>query len=165
MTIHRLLPTQYPTPGERLLRGKGTASAVGAGRAEDWVRLDADVRSGSLSRVMGWRSSLRLSIGFHWVDGREVADWDTAPHWGSDGTTTAEHRYEPEALLAALRLVDDPFRAVRAAARGQGDAGAVGRKGRGGPLRGRGPRPRRSEPGAPVRLAGRRGETSPCDAR
>ncbi|MFF2776826.1 hypothetical protein ACFVU3_18185 [Streptomyces sp. NPDC058052] len=118
MTSERLLgPTHYLRRGERLLHGKDTASAVGAGRAEDWVRLDSDVFDGTLDRVAGRRSSSTFLLGVHWFDSREVADWATAPYWdeeAGDGGAPSWHR-PPRASELALCLCHADAR-VRAAA-------------------------------------------------
>ncbi|MFJ3632944.1 hypothetical protein [Streptomyces sp. NPDC090112] len=99
MTNGWLLPTQYLTAGERLVHGKGVGAAVGAGRAEDWVRLDTDVHSGTLDRAYGWKCTLSLRIGAHWFDSREVADWDTVPHWNGDGLSWTSPPTESELAL------------------------------------------------------------------
>ncbi|TXS48188.1 hypothetical protein EAO77_30885 [Streptomyces sp. t39] len=56
-------------------------SAVGAGRAGDWVALDRSIWSGTVATVRGWRRRGRIRIGYHWFDDREVADWESAPYW------------------------------------------------------------------------------------
>ncbi|MGW9070649.1 hypothetical protein ACWGQT_14555 [Streptomyces yangpuensis] len=88
-----LLPTQYLGAGERLLHGKALSSAVAPGRAEDWVRLDTDVFSGTLGRVAGWKVSSRIEIGGHWFDDCEIADWESAPYWreGDDPAGADDH--------------------------------------------------------------------------
>ncbi|MFD3533190.1 hypothetical protein [Streptomyces sp. NPDC058664] len=120
------LPTQYYSPGERLLHGKGIASAAGAGRAEDWIALDESVW------VYAWRTDNRwsrqgsLRVGFHWFDDREISDWRRSPHWheAGAGTGTAAGvcwsappteseiamglcHDDPRIRLAALRLAED----------------------------------------------------------
>ncbi|MEU8779892.1 hypothetical protein [Streptomyces sp. NPDC048606] len=115
-----LTPTQFLSAGERLLHGKDVAAAVGAGRAEDWVRLDADVFNGTLSRVAGWKFSETLRVGFHWFDRREIADWDTAPYWAGDGPLREGPPSESELALCLCHA--DPR--VRAAALDAGGAAA-----------------------------------------
>ncbi|MEU4098393.1 hypothetical protein [Streptomyces sp. NPDC026673] len=78
MTTYELGPTRLYTPGERLLHGKGADSAVGGGRAEDWVALDRSVWSGT---ACTGRNRSRIRVGFRYVDGREIADWERAPRW------------------------------------------------------------------------------------
>ncbi|MER5309741.1 HEAT repeat domain-containing protein [Streptomyces sp. NPDC002773] len=97
MTTHDLLPTEYYSPEERLLHGKGVASAVGAGRAEDWVELDQSVAVNTWSPERRWRRRGELRVGFHWFDMREIADWDTAPHWHGPaaGTETEDGSCSP----------------------------------------------------------------------
>ncbi|MEU3605099.1 hypothetical protein AB0E83_06525 [Streptomyces sp. NPDC035033] len=85
MTSARLGPTHRLGRGERLLRGRSPASAAGAGTAEDWVRLDRDVRLGTEPRTAGRKHVLRVRVGAHWFDQREYADWDTAPYWREAG--------------------------------------------------------------------------------
>ncbi|MFD0374316.1 hypothetical protein [Streptomyces sp. NPDC127112] len=112
-----LLPGRFLSGGERLLHGKGVDAAVGAGRAEDWVRLDADVFHGTLSRVAGWKIASRLQVGFHWFDGREIADWDTAPYWDVDGPSWAGPPTGSE-LALCLCHADPRVRAAALAAGG-----------------------------------------------
>ncbi|MFH7595774.1 hypothetical protein WDV06_11820 [Streptomyces racemochromogenes] len=112
-----LLPSRFLSAGERLLHGRGVAAAVGAGRAEDWVRLDEDVFLGTLRRVAGWNISCRLQVGFHWFDGREIADWDTAPYWGVDGPSWAGVPTGSE-LALCLCHADPRIRAAALAAGG-----------------------------------------------
>ncbi|WP_031011869.1 hypothetical protein [Streptomyces sp. NRRL F-5727] len=116
MTSERLLgPTHYLRGGERLLHGKDTASAVGAGRAEDWVGLDDDVFSGTLRRVAGWRrGTSTFLLGAHWFDAREVADWDTAPYWDEEAGAVSWGRPPTPSELALGLCHADPR--VRAAA-------------------------------------------------
>ncbi|GGR43863.1 hypothetical protein [Streptomyces roseolus] len=96
MTSERLPgPTHLLRGGERLPHGEDTASAVGAGRAEDWTRLDSDVFSGSLGRVAGRRAralgGLRLP--------RALPD-DALPPYADDP--------DPGRSGRAARLRDDP---------------------------------------------------------
>ncbi|MFE5792032.1 hypothetical protein ACFQ8C_05565 [Streptomyces sp. NPDC056503] len=117
MTSERLLgPTHYLRGGERLLHGKDTASAAGAGRAEDWVRLDSDVFTGTLNRVAGWRTRSSFRLGAHWFDDREVADWDTAPYWdenaGEGGAPSWRHPPTPSELALCLCHADARVRAA-----------------------------------------------------
>ncbi|MEV4941850.1 hypothetical protein [Streptomyces zaomyceticus] len=114
-----LLPTQYHSPEERLLHGKGIAAAVGAGRAEDWAELDQNLAMDTWRPGPRWsRGTVR--IGFHWFDTRELADWTTAPHWhetGPDGgpggvAAWSSPPTESEIVLALCHA--DPL--VRAAA-------------------------------------------------
>ncbi|MFG2339764.1 hypothetical protein [Streptomyces yangpuensis] len=128
-----LLPTQYLSAGERLLHGKAVSSAVAPGRAEDWVRLDTDVFHGTLGRVSGWKVSSKRWIGDHCFDGREIADWDTAPYWcegedrtGADGPTGAAPSWgrPPTPSELALCLCHADAR-VRAAALDTGGAIAL----------------------------------------
>ncbi|MFI9150472.1 hypothetical protein [Streptomyces sp. NPDC053367] len=86
MTAHRLGPTRFLTRGERLLHGKGVASATGTGQAEEWVDLDRQIWSGTATSVKGRRISCRIRIGFHWFDKREYADWGRAPYRQQCGT-------------------------------------------------------------------------------
>ncbi|MFD7457810.1 MULTISPECIES: hypothetical protein [unclassified Streptomyces] len=46
-------------------------SAIGAGRAEDWVALDVSVWSGTVGTVMGWKYHGRIRVGFQWFDDRD----------------------------------------------------------------------------------------------
>ncbi|MEU8882361.1 hypothetical protein [Streptomyces hydrogenans] len=115
MTRERFLgPSQYLHRGERLLHGKDTASAVGAGRAEDWAQLDSDVFSGTLDRVAGWSGRSTFLLGAHWFDRREVADWDTAPYWDEETGAPSWGRPPTPAELALGLCHADPR--VRAAA-------------------------------------------------
>ncbi|MEU8758336.1 hypothetical protein [Streptomyces sp. NPDC048659] len=109
-----LCSTRHLRRGERLLHGKGTASAVGAGRAADWVELDSDVHAGTWPRVGGWRSSSRFRLGAHWFDSREVADWDTAPYWDEEAGAPDWGRPPTPSELALGLCHADPR--VRAAA-------------------------------------------------
>ncbi|MFF0486122.1 hypothetical protein [Streptomyces sp. NPDC004435] len=105
MTSDRLpAPTHHLRAGERLLHGKDTASAVGAGRAEDWVRLDFDVFDGTLNRVAGRRSSVTFPLGGHRFDHREVADWDTAPYWDEEAEGGAGPSWQRPLRASELAL-------------------------------------------------------------
>ncbi|WP_328486455.1 hypothetical protein [Streptomyces zaomyceticus] len=125
-----LLPAQYRSPGERLLHGKGIAAAAGAGRAEDWARLDQGVATYTWRPGPRW-SRGRVRVGFHWFDDRELADWTTAPHWhetGPDGgpggvaawslppteseIALALCHADPRLRAAALRLAELPAAAL-----------------------------------------------------
>ncbi|MFI9293953.1 hypothetical protein [Streptomyces gardneri] len=122
-----LLPTQRRSPGERLLHGKGIATAVGAGRAEDWQRLDQEVDVSTWRPGPRWSSGQRR-IGFHWFDIHEVNDWTTAPHWheaGPDGRPggVAWSRPPTESEIALALCHDDPR--LRAAALGLAGEGAL----------------------------------------
>ncbi|MFE0339904.1 HEAT repeat domain-containing protein, partial [Streptomyces sp. NPDC058955] len=115
MTSERLLgPTHHLRRGERLLHGKDTATAVGAGRAEDWVALDSDVFYGTMDRVAGWRGTSTFLLGAHWFDSREVADWDTAPYWVEEAGAPSWGRPPTPSELALCLCHADPR--VRAAA-------------------------------------------------
>ncbi|MFH8728558.1 hypothetical protein [Streptomyces termitum] len=107
-------PTRYLSGGERLLRGKDTASAAGAGRAADWTGLDSDVFQGTLSRVAGWRgSSSRFPLGAHWFDRREVANWETAPYWDEEaGAPSWSLPPTPSELALCLCHADARVRAA-----------------------------------------------------
>ncbi|WP_338497561.1 hypothetical protein [Streptomyces sp. SJL17-4] len=124
-----LLPTQYRSPGERLLHGKGIVSAAGAGRAEDWVRLDRS------ARISTWqpgprRSSGRVRVGFHWFDDHELNDWTIAPHWHEAGPDGRPARVAwsgpPTESEIALALCHDDPRLRAAALRLAGDGGLPG---------------------------------------
>ncbi|MEV8587250.1 hypothetical protein AB0424_10000 [Streptomyces sp. NPDC051180] len=120
-----LLPTQHRSPAERLLHGKGVATAVGRGRAEDWTRLDQGVSVHTWRPGPRW-STGRFRVGFHWFDSRELADWTTAPHWHETGPAggpggvagwsqpptgseiaLALCHADPRLRAAALRLAED----------------------------------------------------------
>ncbi|MGW6390849.1 hypothetical protein ACWFR1_10110 [Streptomyces sp. NPDC055103] len=121
-----LLPTRYYSPGERLLHGKGIASAAGAGRAEDWIALDSSVWTYAWRTDARWSRQGSLRVGFHWFDDREISDWRRSPHWHeadagagtgagvcwSSPPTECEIAMglchdDPRIRLAALRLVED----------------------------------------------------------
>ncbi|MFD4376911.1 hypothetical protein [Streptomyces sp. NPDC058486] len=117
MTSERLLgPTHYLRRGDRLLHGKDPASAVGAGRAQDWVQLDSDVFLGTLGRVTGRRFRGSFQLGAHWFDDREVADWDTAPYWdeqaGDGGAPSWQRPPRPSELALGLCHADARVRAA-----------------------------------------------------
>jgi hypothetical protein len=81
MTTYGLGPTRLHTPAQRLLRGKGVASAAGAGTAEEWVRLDRAVHVGTSLESGPWKYEGRERVGFRTVGQREIADWSRAPYW------------------------------------------------------------------------------------
>ncbi|MGW0187731.1 hypothetical protein ACWDV7_18455 [Streptomyces sp. NPDC003362] len=126
MKTHGLHPTRLHTPGERLLHGKGVDSSVGAGRAEDWIDLDATVWSGTVCAVSGWRHHGRIRVGFHWFDDREIANWDLAPYWHECGPGPGAPSWSlpPTESEVALCLGHADAR-VRAAALARAESGAL----------------------------------------
>ncbi|MFJ8085431.1 hypothetical protein ACIQ6Y_33230 [Streptomyces sp. NPDC096205] len=118
MTTYQLGPAQFYTRGERLLRGKGVASAVGAGRAEDWVALDRSTELGT-----GWRGRVRTRIGFRWYDQRAIADW--APYQQESGLDGCPLGRPPgtESEIALFLCHRDAR--VRAVALGLAESGAL----------------------------------------
>ncbi|MFB7368460.1 hypothetical protein ACFC0D_01225 [Streptomyces sp. NPDC056222] len=83
-----LLPTQHLGGGERLLHGMTVASAVAPRRAEDWVKLDADIFRRTLECLAGSSTSSTILIVGCRFDCQEIADWGSAPYWrkADDGT-------------------------------------------------------------------------------
>lgn len=117
MTTYGLDPTSS-TPSERLLHGKGVGSAIGAGEAEDWIRLDSRVHWATCSNVFrGWKSTSWIRVGFRSVNTREIADWRQAPYWqeGLGGTGVPSWSLPPTESEIALCLCHGDPR-VRAAA-------------------------------------------------
>jgi hypothetical protein len=126
MTTYGLRPTLLYTPGERLLHGKGVDSAVGAGQAEDWIALDRGVWVYTVCAVRGWKHHSRIQVGFHWFDGREIADWDRAPYWREPdhGPGAPSWSLPPTESEVALCLGHADAR-VRAAALARAESGAL----------------------------------------
>ncbi|MEY7974922.1 hypothetical protein AB8O53_00990 [Streptomyces pilosus] len=118
MTTYELGPTKLYAPAERLLHGKGVQSALGAGEAEDWIRLDRRVhRATSDKAFRGGRSTSWVRVGFRSVSAREIADWDLAPYWqeGPSGSGAPSWSLPPTESEIALGLCHGDPR-VRAAA-------------------------------------------------
>ncbi|WP_143662085.1 HEAT repeat domain-containing protein [Streptomyces glaucescens] len=117
MTVYGLGPTKLYAPAERLLHGRGVESAIGAGEAEDWIRLDSRVHRATCSVFRGWKPTSWIRVGFRSVNTREIADWRHAPYWqeGLDGTGSPSWSLPPTESEIALCLCHvDPR--VRAAA-------------------------------------------------
>ncbi|MFZ4184415.1 HEAT repeat domain-containing protein [Streptomyces pseudogriseolus] len=118
MTTYDLGPTQFYAPSERLLHGRGVESAIRAGEAEDWIRLDRGVHRATCSNVFrGWKSTSWIRVGFRSVNTREIADWRRAPYWqeGLGGTGAPSWSLPPTESQIALCLCHGDPR-VRAAA-------------------------------------------------
>ncbi|MFI9345299.1 hypothetical protein ACIG0D_29150 [Streptomyces sp. NPDC052773] len=118
MTTYGLGPTKLYAPSERLLHGKGVESAIGAGEAGDWIRLDSGVHWATRSNVFrGWKSTSWIRVGFRSVNAREIADWRQAPYWqeGLGGTGVPSWSLPPTESEIALCLCHGDPR-VRAAA-------------------------------------------------
>ncbi|MFC8373120.1 HEAT repeat domain-containing protein [Streptomyces sp. NPDC057239] len=118
MTTYDLGPTQLYAPSERLLHGKGVECAIGAGEAEDWIRLDRRVHWATCSNVFrSGKSTSWIRVGFRSVNTREIADWRRAPYWqeGLGGTAAPSWSLPPTESEIALCLCHGDPR-VRAAA-------------------------------------------------
>lgn len=118
MTTYGLGPTKLYAPSERLLHGKGVESAIEAGEAGDWIRLDGGVHWATRSNVFrGWKSTSWIRVGFRSVNAREIADWRQAPYWqeGLGGTGVPSWSLPPTESEIALCLCHGDPR-VRAAA-------------------------------------------------
>ncbi|QIJ60642.1 HEAT repeat domain-containing protein [Streptomyces sp. JB150] len=129
MTTYDLGPTTLYAPCERLLHGKGVTCAIGAGEAEDWIRLDRRVHRATHDHASGGRttaSASRTRVGPWPVSTREIADWRRAPYWreNPDGSAAVSWSLPPTESEIALCLCHADPR-VRAAALALDTAGQL----------------------------------------
>ncbi|MFF1409352.1 hypothetical protein ACFVX6_06045 [Streptomyces sp. NPDC058289] len=109
--------TEFHSPAERLLHGKGPARALDGGGPRAWAQLDTSVYWSTVAHHGRRSSSGTVRVGPHRFDSREIADWSTAPHWHRRHGVTWAAAPPAAAELALCLCHADPR--VRKAALGQ----------------------------------------------